>query len=214
MLRRVLLAVAIGALAIAAVYWLSRREPASPESLSGESLVIPEGETIVRTLPDHEGNPEQWTLTKRKMSKSEREESLLPTPSPPETQADAGTDSSRALSAHALEAWKHGDLRGAVDLFEAAVAADPDDWVPRSEYGRLLLLMADYEQAWTQLERAAELEPDSPRVWIDLISFYERNMLFERAASARRRAEELTGGQAIVQDKTGLWRLENESIFP
>ena len=29
-----------------------------------------------------------------------------------------------------------------------------------------------------------------------------------------RRAEELAGGQAIVQDKTGLWRLENESIFP
>ena len=208
------MAVAIGALAIAAGYWLSRREPLSPESLPGESLVIPEGETIVRNLADPEGNPEQWTLSKRQMTESEREESVLPTPRPAETQADAGTDSSRALSAHALDAWKYGDLRGAVDLFEAAVAADPDDWVSRSEYGRLLMLMADYEQAWTHLERAAELEPDSPRVWIDLISFYERNLLFERAAGARRRAEELTGGQVIVQDKTGLWRLENESIFP
>jgi hypothetical protein len=51
-------------------------------------------------------------------------------------------------------------------------------------------------------------------VWIDLISFYERNQLFERASYARRRAQELAGGQAIVQDETGLWRLENESIFP
>ena len=32
------------------------------------------------------------------------------------------------------------------------------------------------------------LEPDSPRVWIDLISFYERSLLFERAGYARRRA--------------------------
>ena len=74
--------------------------------------------------------------------------------------------------------------------------------------------MADYEQAWTHLERASELKDDSPRVWIDLITFYERNQLFERASYARRRAEQLTGGQAIVLDDTGLWRLENDSIFP
>jgi Flp pilus assembly protein TadD len=210
----VLLAVAIGALAIAAVWWFFPREQLSPESPPGESLVIPEGETVVRTLPDPEGNPEQWTLSRRQMSESELEESALPTPKPRETQPGDYTDSARALNARALESWKHGDVRGAVDLFEAAVAADPDDWVARSDYGRLLLLMTDYEQAWTQLERASELRPDSPRVWIDLISFYERNLLLERASYARRRAEQLSGSLAIVRDDTGLWRLENESIFP
>ncbi len=176
--------------------------------------MVPEGETVVRTLPDPEGNPEQWTLSRRRMSESELEESALPTPKPRETQPGDYTGSARALNSRALESWKHGDVRGAVDLFEAAVAADPDDWVPRSDYGRLLLLMTDYEQAWTQLERAAELRPDSPRVWVDLISFYEGNLLLERASYARRRAEQLSGGLAIVRDETGLWRLENESIFP
>jgi len=180
---------------------------------SGE-VPVSTGETVERVLPDAEGKPEVWTISKREIALEDLPDQVLPRRAPRDSAPGPHTDSARALDARALESWKRGDVRGAVDLFEAAVDADPDDWVPRSDYGRLLLLMADYEQAWTHLERASELKDDSPRVWIDLISFYERNLLFERAGYARRRAEQLTDGQAIVRDETGLWRLENDSIFP
>jgi len=208
------LALGIAVLAIAAVWWFTVRETLPPEAPPEVSLAVPENETVVRTLPGADGEAERWILSKRQMSESELEQEALPASRPRETRPDDYTDSARALSSRALESWKHGNVRGAIDLFEAAIAADPDDWVPRSDYGRLLLMMADYEDAWTHLERAAELEPDTPRVWVDLISFYERNMLLERASYARRRASELTGGQAIVRDETGLWRLEGDSIFP
>jgi tetratricopeptide (TPR) repeat protein len=197
-------------LIVGGVLFWRMRDPAIPTA----EVPVPMGETVERVLPDAEGKAEVWTISKREIALEDLPDQALPRRAPRDSAPGAHTDSARALNARALESWKHGDVRGALDLFEAAIAADPDDWVPRSDYGRLLLLMADYEQAWTQLERASELEPDSPRVWIDLISFYERTRLFERAGYARRRAEELTGGQGIIQDETGLWRLESESIFP
>jgi Flp pilus assembly protein TadD len=208
--RRLVLTLAPLLLIVGAVLFWRMRNPATPTS----EVPVPMGETVERALPDAEGNPEVWTISRQEIALEDLPDQVLPRRAPRDSAPGPHTDSARALNARALEAWKHGDVRGAVDLFQAAVAADPDDWVPRSDYGRLLLLMADHEQAWTQLERASELKPDSPRVWIDLISFYERNLLFERAGYARRRAEQLTGGQAIVRDETGLWRLENESIFP
>jgi predicted Zn-dependent protease len=101
-----------------------------------------------------------------------------------------------------------------LELFAAAVEADPDDAVPRSDYGRLLLLMTAYDQALPQLERAAELTPDDPRVWVDLLTYYQKNILLERANYARQKAAALSGGRELVLDETGLWRLEGESIFP
>ena len=191
------------------LFWWFRDSP-----IPAGEVPVPMGETVERVFSDAEGKPEVWTVTKKEIALEDLPDEVLPQPAPRDTEPGANTDSARALDAQALESWKHGDVRGAVELFEAAIAADPDDWVPRSDYGRLLLLMTDYEQALTHLERASELAPDSPRVWIDLVSFYERNLLFERASYARRRAQELAGDQAIVQDETGLWRLESESIFP
>jgi tetratricopeptide (TPR) repeat protein len=208
--RRWALPIASLLLIVGAVFFWRMRDSAIPTA----EVPIPMGESVERVFPDTEGKPEVWTITKREIAIEDLPDEALPRRAPRDSAPGAHTDSARALDARALESWKHGDVRGALDLFEEAIAADPDDWVPRSDYGRLLLLMADYEQAWPQLERASELEPDSPRVWIDLISFYERTQLFERASHARRRAQELAGGQGIVRDETGLWRLESESIFP
>ncbi len=204
-------AVALASLLVvgAGALWLTRERP-----IPGGEVPVPAGETVERTLPGVEGKPEVWTISRREVAREDLPDEVLPRPAPRDTDPGARTDSARALNARALESWKRGDVRGAVELFEAAVAADPDDWVPRSEYGRLLLLMTDYEQAWPQLERASELEPESPRVWVDLLNFYERSLLFERAGYARERAEQLAGGRAIVRDETGLWRLEDDSIFP
>jgi len=192
-----------------ALFWWIR-DPVIPSA----ELPVPIGETVERVLPDAEGNPEVWTISRQEIALEDLPDQALPRRAPRDSAPGPHTDSARALNARALESWKHGDVRGAVDLFEAAIAADADDWVARSDYGRLLLLMTDYEQAWTQLERASELEPNSPRVWIDLITFYERNLLFERAGYARRRAAQLTDGHAIVRDEPGLGRLANGPLFP
>jgi len=186
------------------------RETAIP---TGE-VPVPAGETVERILPDAEGNPEVWTLQKRSAGRDELAAEMLPKAAPRERSHDERTDSARALDARALEAWKAGNLLETLELFEAAVAADPDDWLPRSNYGRLLTMMTDYEKAGPQLERAAELNPDSPRVWLDLYSYYQRSMQLERANQARARAEALADGEPIVQDWSGLWRLESDSVGP
>jgi len=186
------------------------------------SRVLPTGEVPVgmgqteqRVLSDHEGKPQVWTISKREIAQEDLADRVLPQPAPRETEPGLHTDSARALDARALEAWKHGEIEEALDLFAAAVEADPDDAVPRSNYGRMLLLMTANEQALPQLERAAELTPDDPRVWVDLLSYYERNILLERAAYARERAEELAGPRGLIRDgETGLWRLADQSVFP
>lgn len=175
---------------------------------------VPTGETSQQILPGPDGEPEVWTLTRREAAREEIVAEMLPEANPRDSTAGDQTDSARALNAQALEAWKTGELRDALDLFEAAVDADPDDWVPRSDYGRLLVMMTDYESAGPHLERAAELNPDSPRVWLDLYSYYQRSMQLERGFYAHARAKELAGEREIIQDETGLWRLEDDSIYP
>ena len=191
------------------LFWQLRDRTPPPDAVP-----VAIGETIQRVLPDAEGKPQVWTISKREIAMEDLPDRVLPQPAPRETAPGPHTDSARALDARALEAWKHGEIEEALDLFAAAVEADPDDAIPRSNYGRLLLLMTDYEQALPQLERAAELTPDDPRVWVDLLSYYERNILLERASYARQRARELASPRGLVRDETGLWRLEGESVFP
>jgi len=207
--RWVLILAPLLLIVVGVLFW-RMRDPGIP---TGE-VAVPMGETVERVFSDAEGNPEVWTLSKREAKHEEIVAEMLPAAAPREEPPDERTDSARALDARALEAWKAGNLREALDLFEAAVAADPDDWVPRSDYGRLLVMMTDYETAGPHLERAAELNPDSPRVWLDLYSYYQRSMQLELGFYARERAQELADGEPIVQDWSGLWRLEGDSIGP
>jgi tetratricopeptide (TPR) repeat protein len=172
------------------------------------------GETSRQALPGPDGEPEIWTLHKREADREELAAELLPRPAPRESEPDQFTDSARALDGQALEAWKRGRIDDALSNFEAAIAADPDDWLPRSNYGRLLVMMTNYKTAGPHLERAAELNPDSTRVWLDLYSYYERSLQLERGFHALEKARTLAAGAAIVKDETGLWRLESDSIYP
>jgi len=192
-----------------AAFWLLRDQ--TPPSAD---VPVAFGETAQRVLPDSEGKPQVWTITKQEIAREDLPDRVLPQPAPRESEPGPHTDSARALDARALEAWKRGEIEEALELFAAAVEADPDDAVPRSNYGRMLLLMTANEQALPQLERAAELTPEDPRVWVDLLSYYEKNLLLERAAYARERAQELAGPRGLVRDETGLWRLDGESVFP
>jgi tetratricopeptide (TPR) repeat protein len=174
---------------------------------------VPLGKTVTQMLPGPDGKPEAWKITKQEVPREKLPDLVLPKPAPRTTPEDDRTESARALDAQAMEAWKHGDIQGALDKFEAAVKADPEDPEPHSDYGRLLTLMTDYRNAQTHLERAAQLRPGSPQVWLDLATFYERNTLLERAAYARQKAEQLAGGQKIVRDANGFWILEG-NVFP
>jgi tetratricopeptide (TPR) repeat protein len=137
----------------------------------------------------------------------------LPEPDPSAADREP-SESARALDASALEEWKHGDVAKALALFEQAVAADPDDAVPRSHLGRLLTLMTDYAAALPHLERAAALRPDDPQVWLDLQTLYERSQRLDGAFQARERADRLAEGRPIVQDEQGFYRLADTPPIP
>ena len=114
-----------------------------------------------------------------------------------------------------LESWKRGDIREAMAQFEQAIEVDPDDPLPRTQYGRLLVLSLSFRDALPQLERAAELNPDDPQVWLDLVSVHQKSQNLNAAWEAQRRAEELAGDRPIVQDPvSGLWIVEGNSIYP
>ncbi len=171
------------------------------------------GKTLTQLLPDENGKPQAWKIRKWEVPRDKLPDLVLPKPAPRTAPENARTDSARALDAQALEMWKHGDIQGALDKFDAAVQADPEDPEPHSDYGRLLTLMTDYEHAIPHLEKAAQLEPADPQVWLDLATFYERNELFERAVYAKQKADQLAGGRNAIKDDNGFWIFEG-TTFP
>jgi tetratricopeptide (TPR) repeat protein len=205
--RRTLALTLAGALiALAALVWLER--PRGPRVIA-EGEPLPYDEKVELRFDD-----ETWKLEKRETT---REEAIRPIamPEPDPTAARHEPDeSARALDASGLEAWKHGDLALALESLEKAVATDPDDAVPRSHLGRLLTLMAENAQALPHLERAAQLTPDDPQVWLDLQSLYERSQRLDAALEARRRAEAVAGGRAIIQNEQGLYQLADTPSVP
>lgn len=206
------LVVALCLAVLVAGAWWARSRPARVVE-AGEPL--PFDRSVERHFPgDAPGETETWTLEKKRTA---REESLAtaPLPTPDPAAGDHVPDeSARTLDGLALEAWKTGDIGRAAELFEESIAADPHDRVPRSHLGRLLTLATDYERALPHLERAAQLAPDDPQVWLDLQSVYERTLSLDRALEARRRAEQLSGGRTIVRNEMGVYELEGGESFP
>jgi predicted Zn-dependent protease len=114
-----------------------------------------------------------------------------------------------------LESWKRGEIPEAMEQLREAIELDPDDPLPRTQYGRMKVLATEYNEALPHLERAAALQPTDPQVWLDLATLYEKALVLDRSWEARQRAEELVGDAAIVQDETsGFWVVEGTSIYP
>ena len=201
-----------GALVVAGalLLWIGLRARSPEPAMPG---YVPMGESVEHVVRSDEEGERVWTLSKQRLSLEELPDRVLPSPAPRSSEPDAERESARTLDALALDAWRRGEVLGAVDFFERAVAADPDDAVPRSNYGRFLILAEDYERALLHLARAAELSPDDAQVWLDLQTLYERSLLLERAFYARRRAESLTHGQEIRKDERGFYLLES-TVFP
>lgn len=182
-----------------AVYFSGR-----PATLS-EPRAVAMGETESQQIRDADGEVENWTYTKNRLpevSRSEEPRAIAPPPSGAATIPNE----------QALNAWSTGDIRGAIDFFEEAIAADPNDPAPHSNYGRRLTAMVAYDEALPLLLRASELSPDDPQVWLDLLTLYEKSLQFSRANAARQRAQELAGDRALVRNEYGAWLLEGNNL--
>jgi tetratricopeptide (TPR) repeat protein len=163
--------VAALALAGAGAWWLLREEPEPPppvaekapapqERVVGLEKPLPVNATVeLRWIDEETGEEDVWEVTKRETSPEERAAAAaLPEPDP-DTGDHVPDESARALHAMGLESWKRGEIREAMGQLAEAIDADPDDPLPRTQYGRLQLLAMAYGEARPHLERAAELNP-------------------------------------------------------
>jgi len=199
----------------AGAWWFLRSEP-SPPLVAGLEKPLPMDEAVELRWTDEEtGEEEVWKVTKRATAPEDRPSG----PALPEPDPNAGNhepdESARTLLAMGLESWKRGEIREAMSQLEDAIEVDPDDPLPRTQFGRLKMLAMQYKEALPHLQRAAALQPFDPQAWLDLATLYEKALALEGAWEARRRAEELVGDGVIYQDETsGWWLIEGTSIHP
>ena len=199
---------------LAGIWWTLLSEPPSEPRVVAPGRPLPMDEEVrLRFVDEETGEEEHWTVRKRETGPEERSGRPLPEPDP-----NAGRhrpdESSRTLSGMALESWKRGEVRRAMEQFEQAIEVDPDDPLPRTQYGRLLLHAMAYNDSLPQLERAAELRPDDPQIWLDLASLHEKTLQLDRSWAAKRRAEELADGREIRREEAGFWVIGDTSIYP
>ena len=131
----------------------------------------------------------------------------------PEPVEPLPTANASALNDAAMNAWRTGDIPGAMDLFEQAIDRFPDDPAPHANYGRLLTLMLSYEKALPLLERARDLRPGDAQSWLDLATLYERVQRLELSWEAQAEARKLVGDAAITRDEQGRFIVEGSPIW-
>jgi tetratricopeptide (TPR) repeat protein len=196
----------VGAAAVAVfaagAWWMLREEPVPPppvaeakpvrsERVVGLEQPLPQDATVeLRWVDEETGEEDVWQVTKREgLPEALTDAEALPEPDP-EAGDHVPDESARVLHDMGLESWKRGEIREAMGQFEKAIETDPDDRQPRTQYGRLLLLAMSYHEARPHLERAAELEPEDPQVWLDLATLYEKMRLPELSWDSLERARE------------------------
>jgi tetratricopeptide (TPR) repeat protein len=108
-----------------------------------------------------------------------------------------------------------GDLAAGLEAFEAAVQLDSNAET-NGALGALYFLMAARTEAYTHLQRAAELDPQNPDRWLALANAEHLRTNPGAAWEAVRRARELDPGLSVERDSSGfVYRADRgpESVF-
>ena len=190
----------------AAFYGLSLKSKGAADN----SASVPLGASVVVSVEQEDGEIENWKLKKTYVPREKLPDLVLPQPEEDSSEQN-GVQSQ--LAKNATESWRTGNIREAIEIFDQAIKENPDDVSALSSYGRLLTMMSAKSEALPHLERAAELTPNDPQVWLDLATLYERSILLERALYAKETAEKLANGRTIFRNQRGFWVLDGVT-FP
>ncbi len=110
------------------------------------------------------------------------------------TTSDAG---SVLLLQGSLEAFRHSDLEGALDLARKAKAANPDDLQVRTWLARLLIDKKLPRDAENELREYVQADPLDPKRWIEMVRFLASTMQMEKAEKAVYDAESALKGKPL-----------------
>ncbi len=132
---------------------------------------------------------------------------------PSSDPANAAAQTSSLLTQQAKDAWNSGAIREAMDLYQQAIDANPDNPGPYTGYGRLLTLAVSYDQALPLLERARDLQPGQAQPWLDLATLYERAQRFNDSFTAQAEAAKIVGAEAITRDEQGRFVVVGETLW-
>lgn len=78
------------------------------------------------------------------------------------------------------------DLEGAADEMKAALVSDPDDFLLRTEYARILIRLGKIHSARRHLSRAILMEPTAQTAWVALADLYMEEGNRDKAVEAAR----------------------------
>ena len=142
--------------------------PVRPEDRARALAPVPP--ELPRPLPDRPKPPEK--------PKAEEKPAPKPParlPRPPQPEADPQAESARQ-AALGREAFANQEYGRAVNRFRQAVAATPDDPLPRFLLAQTFFAMGKYAEAVESIEQGLRLRPDWPKERFAPLELYEPNV--------------------------------------
>lgn len=125
----------------------------------------------------------------------------------------AGADdrllAAESLSAYACLLKSRGDSAKALAVIRQAQALVPESAKITAELGFYLHAAGYYDAEFPTLQRAAELDPASPQVWLHMGLAYARRENFAKAIESLERAKQLAGSDRSV-DYWLTWARERQ----
>ncbi len=109
----------------------------------------------------------------------------------------------REILTTADELLRRGEFRAALERFESALAAEPENRFAVARSGEALLRAGDLERALARLRKAAELSPERPEVHTLLAEALTRSGAYEAAIGEWREVVRLRPGEVRAWSRLG-----------
>lgn len=114
----------------------------------------------------------------------------------------------------AFHLMKEGRYEEALPYAESAVAAEPDFFAGHNALGRVLLELGETDRAITELEKAAQLAPNSVQTYFSLARAYQRAGRTEDVKRARETFTKLEAALRAEREKTRGVAVQTPSLEP